>query len=307
MSGATMSGATMSGATSPLSDSSCPKRVQRLSCFALLPDLFTEIFPFHLVFNRNLEILQIGDVLQQIHPELSVGSQLDQHFRIDRPNVKLEFDQIRQRHRSLFLLEALSNGMKLKGQMVCVENLEMIFFLCSPWVTDIASLKSFGLTLNHFAIHDPVVDFLFLLQAQNTALSDAKKLTDELTEQRTELRQTNSKLAALYAVTHSLAESSTLGEAAVKILEAICTALDWQMGALWMVDSSAQVLKCQEVWTLHPEHFQEFELVTQMLTLPLGIDLPGRVWQERRSVWVENISADLNSPRRLHALSLIHI
>lgn len=293
----------MSGETSSLSDPSCPDRAQLLSCFTLVPDLFAEIFPFHLVFNRNHEILQVGDVLQQISPELSVGSQLEQHFQIDRPNIKLEFDQIRQRQRSLFLLEFLKNGMKLKGQMVCVDDPEIIFFLCSPWVTDIASLKSFGLTLNHFAIHDPVVDFLFLLQAQNTALSDAKKLTDELTQQRTELRKTNCKLAALYAATHSLTESTTLSEAIVRILEAICTALDWQMGALWMVDSSANVLKCQEVWSLLPEHFQEFELVTRMLTLPPGIDLPGCVWHERQSVWIENISTDLNSPRRLHAIA----
>lgn len=273
-----------------------------LSCFKLVPDLFTEVFPFHLVFNRNHEILQAGDVLQKVCPSLALGSQIEQHFRINRPNIAIGFEQIRKRTRSLFLLESLHNGMKLKGQMVYVEQSDLIFFLCSPWVTDIASLKSYGITLSDFAIHDPVVDFLFLLQAQNTALSDAKKLTDELTQQRAELRQINQKLAALYAVTHILAESATFEEATIKILAAIGTALDWQVGALWMVDPSANVLKCQEVWTATAEPFQEFELLTRMLTLPLGIGLAGSTWHEREPIWVEDITTDPNSPRRLHAI-----
>ncbi|UBF26400.1 EAL domain-containing protein [Kovacikia minuta CCNUW1] len=293
----------MAGATPPLTDPSTTKTIQSLSCFKLIPNLFTEVFPFHLVFDRNHEILQIGGVLQHIYPELVIGSQLDQHFRIDRPNIGIEFDQIRKRSKSLFLLESLHNGMKLKGQMVYVNNPEAIFFLCSPWVTDIASLKSYGITLSDFAIHDPVVDFLFLLQAQNAALSDAKKLTDELTAQRAELRKTNRKLAALYTVTHILAESATFSEAAVKLLEAICTALDWQVGALWMVDPAAKVLKCQEIWTAFPDHFKEFETLNRMLTLPLGIGLAGCVWHGREPLWVEDITADLNSPRRLHAIA----
>ncbi len=293
----------MVGAITSLSSPSHCKIFQSLSCFKIIPDLFTDVFPFHLVFDRNHKILQIGEVLQRIYPELTVGSQLEQHFQINRPNIQIEFAQIRKRTRSLFLLESLHNRMKLKGQMVYVEQPEAIFFLCSPWVTDIASLKSYGLTLSDFAIHDPVVDFLFLLQAQNTALSDAKKLTDELTEQRAELRKMNRKLAALYTVTHILAESATFSEASVKLLEAICTALDWQVGVLWIVDPLARELKCHEVWTAFPEHFREFEQLNRVLTLPVGIGLAGCVWHQRQPIWIEDITQDSNSPRRLHAIA----
>lgn len=63
-------------------------------------------------------------------------------------------------------------------------------FLGSPWITDTTSLAPLGIKLKDFAIHDPIVDFLFLLQAQNTALADAKKLTSELKQQRAQLRST---------------------------------------------------------------------------------------------------------------------
>ncbi|OLP16556.1 hypothetical protein BST81_20375 [Leptolyngbya sp. 'hensonii'] len=267
-----------------------------------MPDLLTEIFPFHIAFNRNHEIVQVGKVIQQLYPNLQIGSQLEQHFRIDRPKIPLSFDRISQQSGALFLLESLHNRMKLKGQMMYIQCPEVMLFLCSPWVTDLASLKAFGLSLNQFAIHDPVVDFLFLLQAQNTALSDAKKLTDQLTEQRTELRKTNQRLAALYTVTHILTESATFNEAMVQLLEALCMALDWQVGVLWMVDQQSNVLKCQEVWTTLPEFFAEFETLNRVLTFAPGTGLPGQVWEERKTAWIEDISSDPNSPRRLHAV-----
>jgi len=95
----------MVGAITSLSSPSHWKVFQSLSYFKAIPDLFTDIFPFHLVFDRNHKILQIGEVLQRIYPELTVGSQLEQHFQINRPNIQVEFAQIRKRTRSLFLLD----------------------------------------------------------------------------------------------------------------------------------------------------------------------------------------------------------
>ena len=269
--------------------------------FSLPPHLFTKIFPFHLAFDRNTLIVQVGDVLQRLCPGLSLGSRIGQHFRLLRPNIQVEFDRFQEHSRCLFLLESLDNGMQLKGQMVYVEQPEVIFFLCSPWITEVAAVKSLGLTLKDFAIHDPVVDFIFLLQAQNTALSDAKKLTSELTRQRAELSKTNQKLAVQYAVTQILAESSTFSKATEKIIAAICEAFDWQIGALWNVDEHTNLLRCKEVWQALPNQFIAFESITRMLTLAPGIGLAGHVWHSGKPNWVVDITIDCNSPLRLHA------
>ena len=154
---------------------------------SLSPSLLAKVFPFHIVFNKNREIVQAGEVLQRISPESLVGSRLEQHFQICRPRVALDFDAIRKHSRSLFLLESLHNGMQLKGQIIEVEEEEVIFFLGSIWVTDTATLGTLGVKLKDFAIHDPIVDFLFLLQAKDSALADAKHLTEELTQQQAEL------------------------------------------------------------------------------------------------------------------------
>ena len=60
-----------------------------------------------------------------------------------------------------------------------------------------------------------------------------------------------------FIVARALAESSTLAEAARRVLQAICEALGWDHGALWNVDDSSGVLRCVEMWHLpgleHPE------------------------------------------------------
>ncbi|WP_414544272.1 ATP-binding protein [Nostoc sp. CCY0012] len=156
----------------------------------LSPDLFAKAFPFHFVFNRNQEILQAGHVLVRIGSTSLVGSQIEQHFHINRPNITVDFDTINKKSNSIFILEFIHNGMYLKGQMIYQAEQEVIFFLGSPWITETASLAPLGIKLKDFAIHDPITDFLFLLQAKNTALTDTKKLTLELTQQRAELQKT---------------------------------------------------------------------------------------------------------------------
>ena len=51
------------------------------------------------------------------------------------------------------------------------------------------------------------------------------------------------RLHAQYAVARALAESSSLGEAAPRVLRAICEALGWDHGGLWRIAGAAGVLR----------------------------------------------------------------
>jgi len=67
------------------------------------------------------------------------------------------------------------------------------------------------------------------------------------------------RLGTAYAATRVLAESATLGEAAPRILQAICESLDWSHGALWLVDEGDDVLRCAETWHPAVVAFPEFD------------------------------------------------
>ncbi|MBD2595679.1 response regulator [Nostoc spongiaeforme FACHB-130] len=166
--------------------------------FSLSADQFAALFPFHLVIDQQMQIIQVGEVLQRILAPIQIlNSPLEAHFCINRPNCAVSFEAICQQTRSLFLLRSLHKDMQLKGQMVCMENGEQLVFLGSPWITDITNLKNLELSIDDFPLYDSVSDYLFLLQAKNSALTDAKKLTTKLTEQRAELRATASRLTTL--------------------------------------------------------------------------------------------------------------
>jgi GGDEF domain-containing protein len=155
----------------------------------LPPELFGTLFPFHLVFDRNMEVAQVGAVLERICLDLSVGRRLEQHFRIKRPCISLDFEAIREHSRSAFILESRHSALQLKGQMVHLDPPGVMLFLGSPWIVDVTTLANLGLTLNDFAVHDPTADFLFLLQTQNASRAEAKTLTTRLTGQRAQLER----------------------------------------------------------------------------------------------------------------------
>ena len=64
------------------------------------------------------------------------------------------------------------------------------------------------------------------------------------TERRAANRGGAQQLRLVYETARALAESSTLAEAAPRMLESICRALSWEHGALWTVDKAAAVLRC---------------------------------------------------------------
>ena len=99
-------------------------------------------------------------------------------------------------------------------------------------------------------------------------------------------------------VTNALAESANLTEAAPKILQAVCEVQEWQVGALWCVQKDAEVLRCVDVYHLPEVKVPQFEALCRSgATFPPGVGLPGRIWAERKSVWIRDVMEDPNFPR----------
>src|SRR2546421_3075940 len=102
--------------------------------------------------------------------------------------------------------------------------------------------------------------------------------------------------AATYAVTRILAEATTLPEAAAGLLRAISESLDWQFGALWMLDREREVLQCPEIWHASEAGLDDLVRVTRELTLGQGVGLPGEVWASDGPIWHRDVTA-LAAPR----------
>ncbi len=105
------------------------------------------------------------------------------------------------------------------------------------------------------------------------------------------------RLTAEYVAARVLIDASSFEEAAPKILEAICSTLGWEHGALWTVDREADALRCVEIWTAPLAKLVEFDAVSRQLTFRRGVGLPGRVWATAQPAWIPDVVLDTNFPR----------
>lgn len=109
--------------------------------------------------------------------------------------------------------------------------------------------------------------------------------------------KTERRLTPEYVAARALADSTTLAEAASRVLQAICEELDWDHGALWNLDRAGGVLRCVETWHLPTLDLPEFDAVSRTTTFGKGVGLPGRVWASGQPAWIPDVLADVNFPR----------
>src|SRR3989449_1406121 len=110
-------------------------------------------------------------------------------------------------------------------------------------------------------------------------------------------KDTDRRLAAQFAVTRALAESSSLAEATPKLLQYVCEALDWELGELWYVNAESNTLHIEGSWHVPTCEVEEFEKAGRKTILFPGIDLVGRALSRGEAVWIDNVVDDSNFPR----------
>src|SRR5262245_42184865 len=119
----------------------------------------------------------------------------------------------------------------------------------------------------------------------------------------TERKRAEQRLMLQHSVTQILAEAATLEEATPKILQTVCTFLQWEFGALWTIDQEAGALRCVEIWHGESVKVPQFEAICRECTFLPGIGLPGRVWSSREPAYIPDVVHDPNFPRASIAAS----
>jgi PAS domain S-box-containing protein len=119
---------------------------------------------------------------------------------------------------------------------------------------------------------------------------------DITSRKRAEARQ-----ATQYAVTRALDECADLDRAGPVLLRYVCEGLGWDLGALWLADDAANVLRCHSTWSKPGLDLGDFLAMTRELKFHPGQGLPGRVWATQHSAFIPDIAKDANFPRGIQA------
>jgi two-component system, cell cycle sensor histidine kinase and response regulator CckA len=147
--------------------------------------------------------------------------------------------------------------------------------------------------LGPFAPSDPMHSLLLLQVFLGTVTVTSLLVASVILERRL-LEQ---RLRIKDAVSQILAESPNMADAAPKIIRVMCETAQWELGAIWNVDRSVNLLTCVDFWCLPSVSVSEFEALTRQTKFSPGVGLPGRVWSSGKPEWISDVTNDSNFPR----------
>lgn len=167
---------------------------------------FVSAFPFFVAWDDAFNLRDFGPSLAKICPDVRIGVAFSGCFHLERPLVMMTGESLRENRASLFLFRHIASQRLFRGQLVLSDAESGAgLFLASPWFTTPEEVIQNGLTVSDFAVHDPVLDLLQLVQHQKSALGEFKALASSLTEERTKLREANQRLLEQERESHTLA------------------------------------------------------------------------------------------------------
>ncbi|XP_077781468.1 guanylate cyclase soluble subunit beta-2-like [Podarcis muralis] len=160
-------------------------------------------FPFHIVFDETLTIKQAGVNIQKFVPGLQIyGTRLDEYFSIVHPQVTFTIFSIRKFINSQFVLkirrDALPNlwtrrpMLKLRGQMIWMDSMKCMMYLCSPKLRSLEELEEQRMHLSDIAQHDTTRDLILFNQQRLAEI----ELSNQLERKKEELRILSKNLEA---------------------------------------------------------------------------------------------------------------
>jgi PAS domain S-box-containing protein len=137
---------------------------------------------------------------------------------------------------------------------------------------------------------------LLLLQAFLGVVAIVSTVT---AAEMSERRATERRLDVQQATARILAESPELTEAMARIMETICTKLQWEIGNFWQIDPQANCVECVQTWISPTKAAKasEFIAASKRSKFAVGTGLPGRAWQGEGVVWIDDVRSDPNFPR----------
>ena len=94
----------------------------------------------------------------------------------------------------------------------------------------------------------------------------------------TSRRVRDSRADALYAVGRAALDAKGVDDLSKRTLEALCRALDWEVGVFWEVDAAAGVLRCRRAVTVVNGDLKDTVHRPTSVRLARGEGLAGRVW-----------------------------
>ena len=189
-----------------------PSLIGILSKLPLPAATTDKIFPWHVAFDRDLNIVSLGSSLADRYDSEVSERKVYQVIRILRPTeiVGFHFEDYLRCQTSDFVVKVLKDrrsrsasrdiqahyqddasvlkalddpfSLYLKGEMTYIEELDAMVFLGIPSINGLQQMQNLGILLNDMPIHSNGRELVFGAAAQKATMSEAEALCKEAEE-----------------------------------------------------------------------------------------------------------------------------
>ena len=113
----------------------------------------------------------------------------------------------------------------------------------------------------------------------------------------TERKQVEEQINLLQMITMDVTAAKDLPSALEVVLQRVCEKTGWTLGQAWVPKQDGTALDCCPAWFAITPSLEEFRVLSRDSIFEQGTGLPGRVWASRQSLWVRDVTLDMNFPR----------
>jgi len=110
------------------------------------------------------------------------------------------------------------------------------------------------------------------------------------------------RLTVEHGVTQLVAGATDPNEVMPGIIEAMCTGLSFECGSHWSLDKDGALLQSNASWGENAPAIAEFLALTRKMSVPSGVDLPGRAWAGHEPLVLTDVSSEQGFSRTAAAL-----
>jgi len=167
--------------------------------FKFSDDSFNRLFPFYILIDDALKIKSFGKSLVKIFPQIKNSTSFTDCFDISRPRIENpSFQELVLNSNQLTVIKCKKSEMSLRGQFELLDN--SLLFVGSPWFNSMHEVVEKKLTLHDFAVHDPLIDLLHVLNNQENTSKELKELLTTINNQKNKLKKDKEELNRLSLV-----------------------------------------------------------------------------------------------------------
>jgi PAS domain S-box-containing protein len=120
----------------------------------------------------------------------------------------------------------------------------------------------------------------------------------ELKRVEEELREKSEYLRLDQVITRAANETADIEEVLQIALNEVCAHTGWPVGHVYLLDEARHDLAPTKIWHLADQaEFESFRKATEKSRFTIGVGLPGRVLENAKPAWINDVTKDPNFPR----------